>query len=701
MADTSDLTNYVLPASPNWYYSTGTDFSITGLYGFAAKKCVYLLDVNGPVPAFRGQFTEHTDRVSSVRFCPHALHPGLCASGADDKTVRLWDVETKGVLANHTTHTAKVTSISWSPQVKDLILSADEKGTVIAWYYNKNTVHSTCPIQEYIFCVESSSVSSQQAAVGYKNGLIVILQVDSQGMLPLHRLRGHESDVHSLAWCPLAHLDFGPLQNKANDAQGSLLISGSRDLTIRLWDTLSGKLITLWNLPKRSTQKWRDKQQDWHSKDRMWVSVCWPQNLGNKIITSSHGGELLLWDLSTPSPKDKVHVFGSGHSRIVFNVSCTPCGTKLMTTSMDRQVILWDVARCQQICTIATLGGYVYAMAISPLDPGTLALGVGDNMIRVWHTTSESAPYDAISLWQGIKSKVMMVCWHPQKEGLLAFGTDDGQVGIYNTIGKSKPEVFAMYHKKTVYSVSWGPSCPDEGECCKEGLHVYSCGGEGTVLQHRPGHTLSDAVDVNTLIKSTNDIKRKLVSRTDVSWSPDGAAMALGNDDGSIEIFVPPSLRQVCIIAVHKKAITCLAWHHGYGEYHILCDNDRAWWLASGSNESTVHIHDLSKAIECASHDAPSTITASYRQLVGHCGRVTALSWSPHHPDRLVTSSYDGSAQVWDVETNQPIANYRGHVGRVMSVCWSYLDPDVVFSGGEDGTVRPWRVSLQTHTHPP
>ncbi|EDO37184.1 predicted protein [Nematostella vectensis] len=286
MADTSDLTNYVLPASPNWYCSTGTDFSITGLYGFAAKKCVYLLDVNGPVPAFRGQFTEHTDRVSSVRFCPHALHPGLCASGADDKTVRLWDVETKGVLANHTTHTAKVTSISWSPQVKDLILSADEKGTVIAWYYNKNTVHSTCPIQEYIFCVESSSVSSQQAAVG---------------------------------------------------------------------------------------------------------------------------GELLLWDLSTPSPKDKVHVFGSGHSRIVFNVSCTPCGTKLMTTSMDRQVILWDVARCQQICTIATLGGYVYAMAISPLDPGTLALGVGDNMIRVWHTTSESAPYDAISLWQGIKSKVMML----------------------------------------------------------------------------------------------------------------------------------------------------------------------------------------------------------------------------------------------------------------------------------------------------
>ncbi|EDO28531.1 predicted protein, partial [Nematostella vectensis] len=92
-------------------------------------------------------------------------------------------------------------------------------------------------------------------------------------------------------------------------------------------------------------------------------------------------------------------------------------------------------------------------------------------------------------------------------------------------------------------------------------------------------------------------------------------------------------------------------------------DNDRAWWLASGSNESTVHIHDLSKAIECASHDAPSTITASYRQLVGHCGRVTALSWSPHHPDRLVTSSYDGSAQYSFEISNESPERYTPRSG--------------------------------------
>jgi len=56
---------------------------------------------------------------------------------------------------------------------------------------------------------------------------------------------------------------------------------------------------------------------------------------------------------------------------------------------------------------------------------------------------------------------------------------------------------------------------------------------------------------------------------------------------------------------------------------------------------------------------------------------------------------------VWDVETNQTLANFRGHVGRLLSVQWSYLDAHVVYSGGEDGSVRPWSISGQKYTQPP
>ena len=39
-------------------------------------------------------------------------------------------------------------------------------------------------------------------------------------------------------------------------------------------------------------------------------------------------------------------------------------------------------------------------------------------------------------------------------------------------------------------------------------------------------------------------------------------------------------------------------------------------------------------------------VTESYRQLAGHTARITALSWSPHNTDFLVSGSYDGTAQV-------------------------------------------------------
>ena len=38
-------------------------------------------------------------------------------------------------------------------------------------------------------------------------------------------------------------------------------------------------------------------------------------------------------------------------------------------------------------------------------------------------------------------------------------------------------------------------------------LHLYSCAGDGSVLQHKSGHFMEDAVDVNALILKTNNLK--------------------------------------------------------------------------------------------------------------------------------------------------------------------------------------------------
>ena len=77
--------------------------------------------------------------------------------------------------------------------------------------------------------------------------------------------------------------------------------------------------------------------------------------------------------------------------------------------SIHSQIVIWDPQHLRSLHTLPTLGGFAYSVAISPLDPGTLGVGVGDNMIRVWQTTSSMGPYETLTLWQGIKSKVMVV----------------------------------------------------------------------------------------------------------------------------------------------------------------------------------------------------------------------------------------------------------------------------------------------------
>lgn len=98
----ADAEGVILPPSPNWYCSSAADCSVNGVYAFAAKSHVFLLDINSEPPSVRGQFSEHGERVSGVGCSSRATK--LFASASDDKTVKIWDMNDKTVLASHNAH---------------------------------------------------------------------------------------------------------------------------------------------------------------------------------------------------------------------------------------------------------------------------------------------------------------------------------------------------------------------------------------------------------------------------------------------------------------------------------------------------------------------------------------------------------------------------------------------------------------------
>ncbi|NWI97895.1 GEMI5 protein, partial [Pitta sordida] len=612
-----------------------------------------------------------------------------------------------------------ISALHWSPLVKDLIVTGDEKGVIVCYWHNRSDSQEFFPEPRTVFCLTCSPHQENLVAIGYKDGLVVVIDISRKREV-LHRLRGHEDEIHALAWCPVpgeerlpawqeelqeeSRVPNGELPQDTSARKGCYLASGSKDQTVRIWSCTRGRSVLTLKLPPT---KRRGGAVDPAVRERIWLTVHWPAGRPTQLVSSGFGGELLLWNLAQPG-KRKWTLLGSSegqnHSRIVFNLSSVRQQDKelLFSISMDRDVKCWDLSSLECSWSLPSLGGFVYSLAFSPVAPGCLAIGVGDSMIRLWNTLAINKVYDVKTFWQSIKSKVTALSWHPTKEGSLAFGTDDGKVGIFDTFSSSAknkpPQISSTYHKRTVYALAWGPATPplaagEESE--HPSVTLYSCGGEGIVLQHNPWKLNAEANDINKLIQVTNSIKHKLPARTEVSWRADGKLLALGNEDGSIEIFQAPDLKLLCTIQQHHKLINAIRWHHGHGDQPEL-----SHLIASGSINATIYVHNLRGVVESPS-ESPVTVTEPFRTLAGHTAKITSLSWSPHHEGRLVSACYDGTAQVWDVLKEEPLCNYRGHQGRLLSVQWSPVEPDCVYTGADDFSVHKWHISQQQHTRPP
>ena len=83
--------------------------------------------------------------------------------------------------------------------------------------------------------------------------------------------------------------------------------------------------------------------------------------------------------------------------------------------------------------------------------------------------------------------------------------------------------------------------------------------------------------------------------------------------------------------------------------------------------------------------------------LRGHRGPVTGAAFSPD-ATRVVTSSDDGTAAVWDARSGRRLRVLRGHEGRVLSAAFS-PDGRLILTAGADGTARLWDAGTGRAVH--
>ncbi len=180
----------------------------------------------------------HERHISSLAYSPDGKQ---LVSGSFDGTAKIWDTKTGALLHTLTdpappAHlgTTSITSVAYHPSAP-VIATGSYDTTVRLW--NANTGELIRIVQQHLGLVNALAFSPDgtKIAVGSSDNFARLWQItipesaieeENQPIL-LHTFSGHTSSINCLAFNP----------------QGTPLITGSIDETVRLWDASTGRYL--------------------------------------------------------------------------------------------------------------------------------------------------------------------------------------------------------------------------------------------------------------------------------------------------------------------------------------------------------------------------------------------------------------------------------------------------------------------------
>ena len=388
----------------------------------------------------------------------------------------------------------------------------------------------------------------------------------------------HSKGVNSVAFSP----------------DGKTVLTGSWDMTARLWETSTGRPIGL-PLP-------------YHSTDRS-VMAFSPD--GSTIVAASTDKTARLWNASTCLPIGPPLT----HDGRVSAVAFSPDGKTVLTGSTDKTARLWNATTGKPVGQALIHQGIVQAVAFSP-DGKSVLTGSDDNKARLWEPTTGN-PLGSPLLHQGL---VDSVAFSPDGKTVLT-GSADKTARLWDAT-TAQPIGLPLAHDDAVTALAFSPDGRTvlTGSADRTARLWDAATGKprGLALSHRGVvRSVAFSPDSKTAVTGSWDRTARLWDATtglpiglplvhqgnvrDVEFSPDGKTVLTGSGDSTARLWDATACKPVGLALVHQSQVHAVAFSPD-GKIVLTGGSDktaRFWDASSGLPLGCSLVHEGSVSCRC------------------------------------------------------------------------------------------------------